>query len=152
MHCSSVTLAENQTHYRLRRQTVKPVFGIVKKAMGFRQFLLRGLEKGEGKWALVVHAYICRRLHNLRMASPGKTGTHSTCSPLHQGRPKGPVRALSTTDELRPIRFDANRWQRRSTDAPEKPRAMLLCTLGEPNSDRLLARRLTVLASGNSAS
>ena len=35
---------------------VEPVFGIVKQAMGFRQFLLRGLEKVEGEWALDLTA------------------------------------------------------------------------------------------------
>ena len=60
--------AQNRTHYRLRQQTVEPVFGIVKPAMGFRQFGLRGLEKVEGKWILVMLAYNCRRLRNLRLA------------------------------------------------------------------------------------
>ena len=59
--------AEQRAHYRLRKQTVEPVFGIVKQAMGFRQFLLRGLEKIEGEWALVTLGYNCRRLHNLRI-------------------------------------------------------------------------------------
>ena len=59
---------EHRAHYRLRQQTVEPVFGIVKQAMGFRQFLLRGLEKVEGEWTLVTLAYNCRRVHNLRLA------------------------------------------------------------------------------------
>ena len=59
---------EHRAHSRLRKQTVEPVFGIVKQAMGFRQFLLRGLEKVEGEWALVTLAYNCRRVHNLRLA------------------------------------------------------------------------------------
>ena len=59
---------EGQAHYRLRKQTVEPVFGIVKEAMGFRQFLLRGLEKVEAEWALVTLAYNCKRLNNLRLA------------------------------------------------------------------------------------
>ena len=59
---------EHRAHYRLRKQTVEPVFGIVKQAMGFRQFLLRGLAKVEGEWALVTLAYNCRRVHNLRLA------------------------------------------------------------------------------------
>ena len=63
-----MVLSENRARYRLRKQTVEPVFGIVKQAMGFRQFLLRGLEKVEGEWALVTLAYNCRRLHNLRLA------------------------------------------------------------------------------------
>ena len=57
-----------RARYRLRRQTVEPVFGIVKQAMGFRQFLLRGLEKVQGEWALVMLAYNCKRLHNLKSA------------------------------------------------------------------------------------
>ena len=61
-------LAENRERYRLRKQTVEPVFGIVKEAMGFRRFLLRGLEKVEGEWALVALAYNCRRLNSLMVA------------------------------------------------------------------------------------
>ena len=59
---------ENRALYRLRKQTVEPVFGIVKEAMGFRRFLLRGQNKVEGEWALVTLAYNCKRLHRLRMA------------------------------------------------------------------------------------
>ena len=59
---------EHRAHYRLRKQTVEPVFGNVKQAMAFRQFLLRGLAKVEGEWALVTLAYNCRRVHNLRLA------------------------------------------------------------------------------------
>ena len=65
---AKMELAENRAHYRLRKQTVEPVFGIVKQVMGFRQFLLRGLEKVQGEWALVTLAYNCRRLHNFRLA------------------------------------------------------------------------------------
>ena len=36
--------------YRLRKQSVEPVFGIVKQALGFRQFLLRGLDKVNLEW------------------------------------------------------------------------------------------------------
>ena len=59
---------EERARYRLRRQTVEPVFGIVKQSMGFRQFLLRGLDKVQGEWALVMLAYNCKRLHNLKLA------------------------------------------------------------------------------------
>ena len=58
----------NRASYRLRRQTVEPVFGIMKQAMGFRQFLLRGHEKVTGEWQLVALAYNCKRLHNLQLA------------------------------------------------------------------------------------
>ena len=56
---------ENKAHYRLRQQTVEPVFGIIKQAMGFRQFLLRGKEKVSTEWLLVVLAYNCKRLNNM---------------------------------------------------------------------------------------
>ena len=40
---------DKRASYRLRQQTVEPVFGIVKQAMGFRQFLLRGIDKVQGE-------------------------------------------------------------------------------------------------------
>src|SRR5271165_305594 len=40
--------------YALRKQTPEPVFGIIKSALGFRQFSLRGLEKARGEWSLVT--------------------------------------------------------------------------------------------------
>lgn len=52
--------------YRLRKQSVEPVFGIVKQAMGFRQFLLRGMEKIDLEWKLVLCAYNLKRLAVLR--------------------------------------------------------------------------------------
>lgn len=57
---------EARRHYRLRKQSVEPVFGIVKQAMGFRQFLLRGLEKVDLEWRLVLCAYNLKRLAALR--------------------------------------------------------------------------------------
>jgi hypothetical protein len=40
----------------LRKQTLEPVFGIIKSVMGFRQFLLRGIDKIRGEWRLVTMA------------------------------------------------------------------------------------------------
>ncbi len=54
--------------YRLRKQTVEPVFGIIKHVMGFRQFLLRGIDKVECEWLLVATAYNFRRLFALKVA------------------------------------------------------------------------------------
>jgi len=51
--------------YKLRQQTVEPVFGIIKAAVGFRQFLLRGVERVSLEWTLVCLAYNFRRLHTL---------------------------------------------------------------------------------------
>lgn len=43
--------------YKLRKQTVEPVFGIIKEVMGFRRFLLRGRAKVELEWTLVCVSY-----------------------------------------------------------------------------------------------
>lgn len=51
--------------YALRKQTVEPVFGIIKQAMRFRQFLLRGQAKVSGEWQLVSLAYNLKRMHGL---------------------------------------------------------------------------------------
>ena len=51
--------------YGLRKQTVEPVFGIIKHAMRFRQFLLRGKRKVSGEWQLVTLSYNLRRMANL---------------------------------------------------------------------------------------
>jgi transposase len=51
--------------YKKRKQTVEPVFGIIKSAMGFTRFRLRGLHKVATEWTLTALAYNCRRLHRL---------------------------------------------------------------------------------------
>jgi transposase len=61
--------AEGKTLYKLRQQTVEPVFGIIKSAMGFRQFLLRGIRKVTTEWTLVCLAYNLRRLHTLKLTA-----------------------------------------------------------------------------------
>ena len=43
--------------YRLRKQLPEPVFGQIKQARGFRQFLLRGVEKVANEWGLVCLAH-----------------------------------------------------------------------------------------------
>ena len=51
--------------YGLRKQTPEPVFGIIKSVMGFRQFLLRGLDKVRGEWSLVTMAWNFKRMFTL---------------------------------------------------------------------------------------
>jgi transposase len=51
--------------YALRKQTPEPVFGIIKSVMGFRQFLLRGLDQVRGEWSLVTMAYNIKRMFAL---------------------------------------------------------------------------------------
>ena len=58
-----------KAQYKLRQQTVEPVFGIIKSVMGFRRFLLRGLEKVSLEWTWVSVAYNLKRLHRMTLAS-----------------------------------------------------------------------------------
>ena len=54
--------------YRLRKQTVEPVFGQIKHARGFRQFLMRGLAKVSGEWAMLCTAHNLLKLATARTA------------------------------------------------------------------------------------
>jgi len=49
--------AAHRSRYRYRKQTVEPVFGQIKFARAFRQFLLRGLEKTSAEWSLLCTAH-----------------------------------------------------------------------------------------------
>lgn len=55
-----------KTLYKLRKQTVEPVFGIIKAGLGFRRFLLRGREKGSLEWLLVCVSYNLKRMFTLK--------------------------------------------------------------------------------------
>lgn len=75
----NVTAAQTMLHrlqtkagralYALRKQTVEPVFGIIKSVLGFRQFSLRGLNKVRGEWSLVCLAWNLKRMAVLRQKS-----------------------------------------------------------------------------------
>ena len=54
--------------YGLRKQTVEPVFGIIKRVMGWSQMSMRGLDKARGEWSLVTMAWNIKRLHVLQAA------------------------------------------------------------------------------------
>jgi transposase len=56
---------EGRDLYALRKQTPEPVFGIIKSVMGFRQFLLRGIDKVRGEWSLVTMAWNMKRMFAL---------------------------------------------------------------------------------------
>ena len=64
-----LTSEQGRALYKLRRQTVEPVFGVIKAVLGFAGFSLRGLDKVEGEWTLVALAYNCKRLHKLSLAT-----------------------------------------------------------------------------------
>ena len=59
---------EGKQLYGLRKQTVEPVFGIIKHAIGFRHFLLRGTEKASIELTLMTTSYNLKRLFNLGMS------------------------------------------------------------------------------------
>lgn len=56
--------------YKKRKQTIEPVFGIIKETLGFRRFLLRGENKASKEWMLVCIGYNLKRLFKLKM-TPG---------------------------------------------------------------------------------
>ena len=59
---------EGRALYALRKQIPEPVFGIIKSVLGFRQFLLRGLDKVRGEWSLVTMAWNIKRMFTLSPA------------------------------------------------------------------------------------
>lgn len=61
-----LTTRAGRAAYAIRKQTVEPVFGIIKSVMGFRQFSLRGLRKVTGEWNLVCLAWNVKRMAVLR--------------------------------------------------------------------------------------
>jgi transposase len=63
-----LTTEAGRALYALRKQTVEPVFGIIKHVMGLRQFSLRGLDKVAGEWTLATLAWNVKRMNVLRMA------------------------------------------------------------------------------------
>ena len=54
--------------YALRKHTSEPVFGIIKSVLGFRQFLMRGLDHVRGEWSLVTMAWNLKRMFVLNPA------------------------------------------------------------------------------------
>jgi len=59
---------DGKSRYKKRKQTVEPVFGIIKSAIGFTRFHLRGIHTVATEWLLVALAYNCRRLRSLQPA------------------------------------------------------------------------------------
>ena len=60
--------------YAIRRETVEPVFGQIKQGRGFRQFLLRGLEKVNREWSLICTGHNLLKLfrYGSGSAAPGR--------------------------------------------------------------------------------
>jgi transposase len=60
---------EGKKLYALRKHVPEPVFGIIKSVMGFRQFLLRGIDQVRGEWSLVTMAWNLKRMFTLCSAN-----------------------------------------------------------------------------------
>ncbi len=76
---------EGKALYGRRNHAVEPVFGIIKAAMGFRGFSLRGKEKVSGEWRLVCLAYNLRRPHGLIGGAKNGAGRPNSASPCTIG-------------------------------------------------------------------
>ena len=62
---NKLSTPQGRERYGLRKQTVEPVFGIIKEVMRFRQFLMRGQDEVAGEWNLVCCSYNLKRLFSL---------------------------------------------------------------------------------------
>ena len=100
--------------YALRVETVEPVFGQIKQGRGFRQFLLRGLEKVNGEWSLICTGHNLLKL--FRFGLPANTGGpkpgRRTVHPSHwlrsiplvsQPTPRHPSRSLTPNPPKRDV-------------------------------------------------
>ena len=56
---------EGKALYKQRKQTVEPVFGVIKEVLGFRRFSMRGKEKAETEWGLVCLCYNLKKMFKL---------------------------------------------------------------------------------------
>ena len=56
---------EGKALYKQRKQTVEPVFGVIKEVLGFRRFSMRGQEKAETEWCLVCLSYNLKKVFKL---------------------------------------------------------------------------------------
>jgi len=63
---------EGKALYKQRKQTVEPVFGVIKEVLGFRRFSMRGKEKAETEWNLVCLSYNLKKIFKLMGACAPK--------------------------------------------------------------------------------
>ena len=80
--------------YSINKETVEPVFGQIKQGRGFRQFLLRGLEKINGEWSLICTG------HNLLKLFRSGAGSNIKRRPWQLGQTRIRLPALLTVARL----------------------------------------------------
>ena len=78
---------KGRAEYARRKVIIEPVFGQIKAGLGFRNFLLRGLEKMQGEWTLVCLAHNLKRLHG--MVGSMTNGAGGPKSPSMARKPSG---------------------------------------------------------------
>lgn len=76
-HQPGATVAETMAHrletkvgralYKLRKETVEPLFGIIKEVLGFQRFMLRGMEKVGIENDLLKSSYNLKKMYHLGM-------------------------------------------------------------------------------------
>ena len=79
---------EGRDLYALRKQIPEPVFGIIKSVMGFRQFMLRGIDKVRGEWRLAAMAWNLKRMFVLMSSGMRRSASFSRQIQL-AGGPEG---------------------------------------------------------------
>jgi chemotaxis protein histidine kinase CheA len=102
--------AAGKATYRLRQQTVEPVFGQIKQARGFRRFLFRGLDKVRAEWALICLTHNLLKLYRHLLPAAGGGGRGGANFPSagrriggrRPGRHAPTVRSQSTRCRHRP--------------------------------------------------
>ena len=90
---------EGRRSYLRRQASVEPALGIIKKVLGFEQFLLRGLPKVSLEWELVCVAYNLKRLHRLLhppKPKPEATKPTQPTLPIFVAELSGPLFSLLT--------------------------------------------------------
>ena len=75
-HAQRMEDPQRRADYKLRRQTVEPVIGILKEVMKLRRFLLRGMEGVRAEWSLACAAFNIRRLASVL----GLDGLRARCA------------------------------------------------------------------------
>ena len=64
-HAAELKTKVGKAVYAARKAIVEPVFGQIKQARGFRQFLLRGIEKVRGEWSLVCLTHNLLKMYRI---------------------------------------------------------------------------------------
>ena len=99
--------------YALRMETVEPVFGQIKQARGFRQFLLRGLEKVNREWLLICTGHNLLELFRYGADAPVAAQAKGAAESIRKsaGFANGVIfKKLLGCQRLQPARIVAANW------------------------------------------